>query len=427
MAVGRQAFSAVREFLSPMSMQLSEDLSGCNPIGSSVQWQGTQEIRYAEVLFPSSHYPLRWVLVENSVGLEESSSAYDLVRGQAVAIKKLLNPFATPASAKQTYREIKLLKQLRHENVRTLKLYLVTELLSTDLGRLLEAGPLEPQFVQYFAYQILVRVARASYLHSYNSDEPQRGLKYLHSAGVVHRDIKPSNLVIDENCDLKICDFGLSRPQDHRMTGYVSTRYYRAPEVMLTWQMYGVEMDIWSAGCVIAEMLNGKPLFPGQDPINQFYLILDVLGNPSDKFISRICTTNTVEIIRSLERREPRPLQSVIQNLDDYSRSLLERMLTLDPQERISAEEALQHPYMRMYHDPTDEPIAEQKFDWMFNGGEFDEEMLKEMIFMEVLHFHQSACLAMSPMGLEEPTIPQFSETESFLNPDAFVDWTPCL
>lgn len=170
--------------------------------------------------------------------------------------------------------------------------YLVTELLSTDLARLLEAGPLEPQFVQYFAYQILVRVASAPYIDSHDSDEPQRGLKYLHSAGVVHRDIKPSNLVIDENCDLKICDFGLSRPQDHRMTGYVSTRYYRAPEVMLTWQRYGVEVDIWSAGCVIAEMFNGKPLFPGQDPINQFYLILDVLGNPSDKFISRICTTN---------------------------------------------------------------------------------------------------------------------------------------
>ncbi|KAE8368558.1 kinase-like domain-containing protein [Aspergillus caelatus] len=345
-------------------------------------------------------------------------SAYDLVRGQAVAIKKLLNPFATTANAKQTYREIKLLKQLRHENLIGLcdvfisprtDVYLVTELLSTDLGRLLEAGPLEPQFVQYFAYQIL------------------RGLKYLHSAGVVHRDIKPSNLVIDENCDLKICDFGLSRPQDHRMTGYVSTRYYRAPEVMLTWQRYGVKMDIWSAGCVIAEMFNGRPLFPGQDPINQFYLILDVLGNPSDKFISRICTTNTVEIIRSLERREPRPLQSVIQNLDDSARSMLEGMLTLDPQERISAEEALQHPYMRMYHDPTDEPIAEEMFDWVFNGGEFDKEILKEVIFMEVLHFHQSACLAMSPMGLKDPTIPQFSETESFLNPDAFTNWAPCL
>ncbi|GMF70866.1 unnamed protein product [Aspergillus oryzae] len=176
-----------------------------------------------------------------------------------------------------------------------------------------EAGPLEPQFVQYFAYQILVRVASAPYIDSHDSDEPQRGLKYLHSAGVVHRDIKPSNLVIDENCDLKICDFGLSRPQDHRMTGYVSTRYYRAPEVMLTWQRYGVEVDIWSAGCVIAEMFNGKPLFPGQDPINQFYLILDVLGNPSDKFISR---------------------------------------------------------------------ISEERFDWMFNGGEFDKEMLKEMMYV---------------------------------------------
>ncbi|KAE8135898.1 kinase-like domain-containing protein [Aspergillus pseudotamarii] len=378
------------------------------------------EFNRSEVLGSMFDTTSRYVNVR-PVGLGAFSlvcSAYDLVRDQAVAIKKLLNPFATTANAKQTYREIKLLKQLQHENLIGLcdvfisprtDVYLVTELLSTDLGRLLEAGPLEPQFVQYFAYQIL------------------RGLKYIHSAGVVHRDIKPSNLVIDENCDLKICDFGLSRPQDHRMTGYVSTRYYRAPEVMLTWQRYGVEMDIWSAGCVIAEMFNGKPLFPGQDPINQFYLILDVLGNPSDKFISRICTANTVEIIRSLERREPRPLQSVIQNLDDSARSMLERMLTLDPQERISAEEALQHPYVRMYHDPTDEPIAEERFDWVFNGGEFDKEMLKDMIFMEVLHFHQSACLALSPMGLEDPTIPQFSGTESFLNPDAFVNWTPCL
>ncbi|OGM46637.1 mitogen-activated protein kinase mpkC, partial [Aspergillus bombycis] len=281
------------------------------------------------------------------------SSAYDRVRGQSVAIKKLLNPFATAANAKQTYREIKLLKQLRHENLIGLcdvfisprtDVYLVTELLSTDLGRLLEAGP------------------------------------WNHNSYSISR-IKYCNLVIDENCDLKICDFGLARPQDRRMTGYVSTRYYRAPEVMLTWQMYGVEMDIWSAGCVIAEMFNGKPLFPGQDPINQFYLILDVLGNPSDKFISRVCTTNTVEIIRSLERREPRPLQSVIQNLDEFSRSLLERMLILDPQERISAEEALQHPYMSVYHDPADEPIAEEKFDWTFNGSEFDEEMLKEMMY----------------------------------------------
>ena len=92
----------------------------------------------------------------------------------------------------------------------------------------------------------------------------QRGLKYVHSAGVVHRDLKPSNILVNENCDLKICDFGLARIQDPQMTGYVSTRYYRAPEIMLTWQKYDIEVDIWSAGCIFAEMLEGKPLFPGK-------------------------------------------------------------------------------------------------------------------------------------------------------------------
>lgn len=106
----------------------------------------------------------------------------------------------------------------------------------------------------------------------------------MHSAGVVHRDLvspflafclyfcilsiyhqKPSNILVNENCDLKICDFGLARIQDPQMTGYVSTRYYRAPEIMLTWQKYDVAVDIWSTGCIFAEMLEGKPLFPGKD------------------------------------------------------------------------------------------------------------------------------------------------------------------
>ena len=138
----------------------------------------------------------------------------------------------------------------------------MTELLGTDLHRLLTSRPLEKQFIQYFLYQIL------------------RGLKYVHSAGVVHRDLKPSNILVNENCDLKvcptsfrrlpqayiqICDFGLARIQDPQMTGYVSTRYYRAPEIMLTWQKYDVAVDIWSTGCIFAEMLEGKPLFPGKD------------------------------------------------------------------------------------------------------------------------------------------------------------------
>lgn len=107
--------------------------------------------------------------------------------------------------------------------------YFVTELLGTDLHRLLTSRPLEKQFIQYFLYQIL------------------RGLKYVHSAGVVHRDLKPSNILVNENCDLKICDFGLARIQDPQMTGYVSTRYYRAPEIMLTWQKYDVAGEFLSS------------------------------------------------------------------------------------------------------------------------------------------------------------------------------------
>jgi serine/threonine protein kinase len=135
----------------------------------------------------------------------------------------------------------------------------------------------------------------------------------VHSAGVVHRDLKPSNILVNENCDLKICDFGLARIQDPQMTGYVSTRYYRAPEIMLTWQKYDVEVDIWSAGCIFAEMLEGKPLFPGKDHVNQFSIITELLGTPPDDVINTIASENVraCDLFRNVESREltcaPRP------------------------------------------------------------------------------------------------------------------------
>ena len=154
----------------------------------------------------------------------------------------------------------------------------------------------------------------------------------MHSAGVVHRDLKPSNILINENCDLKICDFGLARIQDPQMTGYVSTRYYRAPEIMLTWQKYDVEVDIWSAGCIFAEMLEGKPLFPGKDHVNQFSIITELLGTPPDDVIQTICSENvseysserrktanktqTLRFVKSLPKRERQPLANKFKNAD---------------------------------------------------------------------------------------------------------------
>ncbi|CAI7567486.1 unnamed protein product [Penicillium discolor] len=306
-------------------------------------------------------------------------SAKDQLTAQPVAVKKIMKPFSTPVLSKRTYRELKLLKHLRHENIISLSdifispledIYFVTELLGTDLHRLLTSRPLEKQFIQYFLYQIL------------------RGLKYVHSAGVVHRDLKPSNILINENCDLKICDFGLARIQDPQMTGYVSTRYYRAPEIMLTWQKYDVEVDIWSAGCIFAEMLEGKPLFPGKDHVNQFSIITELLGTPPDDVIQTICSENTLRFVKSLPKRERQPLANKFKNADADAVDLLERMLVFNPKKRIQAPEALAHEYLAPYHDPTDEPVAQEKFDWSFNDADLPVDTWKIMMYSEILDFH---------------------------------------
>ncbi|KAJ2082166.1 MAPK protein hog1 [Coemansia sp. RSA 988] len=305
-------------------------------------------------------------------------SARDQLTGQSVAVKKIMRPFSSSVLAKRTYRELKLLKHLRHENIISMNdifispledLYFVTELLGTDLHRLRQSRPLEKQFIQYFLYQIL------------------RGLKYVHSAGVIHRDLKPSNIVINENCDLKICDFGLARVQDPQMTGYVSTRYYRAPEIMLTWQKYDVAVDIWSTGCIFAEMFEGTPLFPGKDHVDQFSIITELLGTPPDDVIQTIGSENTLRFVQMLPHREPVPFRVRFPHIDSLAVDLLEKMLVFDPRKRITAAEALAHPYLETYHDEADEPVAANKFDWSFNDADLPVEEWKVMMYNEILDF----------------------------------------
>ena len=129
---------------------------------------------------------------------------------------------------------------------------MVTPLMDLDLGNIIKIQKLTDDQVKFIIYQIM------------------RGLKYIHSAGIIHRDLKPSNLAVNEDCDLKILDFGLARPTDAEMTGYVATRWYRAPEIMLNWMHYSQTVDIWSVGCIMAELLTGRPLFPGDDRESSF-------------------------------------------------------------------------------------------------------------------------------------------------------------
>lgn len=150
--------------------------------------------------------------------------------------------------------------------------------METDLFKLLRTQVLSNQHVCYFTYQIL------------------RGLKYIHSANVLHRDLKPSNLLLNSNCDLKICDFGLARVsdptevQEGQLTEYVATRWYRAPEIMLNARGYSKAIDVWSVGCILAEMLTNQPLFPGQHYLEQLNLIFNFLGSPSQADLNEIRT-----------------------------------------------------------------------------------------------------------------------------------------
>ncbi len=171
---------------------------------------------------------------------------------------------------------------------------------------------------------------------------------------------------------------------------------------MLTWQKYDVEVDIWSAGCIFAEMLEGKPLFPGKDHVHQFSIITELLGSPPDDVIDTIGSENTLRFVKSLPHREPVPFASKFKNADPEAIDLLEKMLMFDPRKRIVAADALAHPYLAPYHDPTDEPVAAEKFDWSFNDVDLPVDTWKVMMYTEILDFH----------NIDSNNIPSFDEQQ---------------
>uniref|UniRef100_A0A8C5NFU5 mitogen-activated protein kinase n=1 Tax=Gouania willdenowi TaxID=441366 RepID=A0A8C5NFU5_GOUWI len=300
-------------------------------------------------------------------------SSFDVKTGLKVAVKKLSRPFQSIIHAKRTYRELRLLKHMKHENVIGLldvfspatsleefnDVYLVTHLMGADLNNIVKCQKLTDDHVQFLIYQIL------------------RGLKYIHSADIIHRDLKPSNLAVNEDCELKILDFGLARHTDDEMTGYVATRWYRAPEIMLNWMHYNMTVDIWSVGCIMAELLTGRTLFPGTDHINQLQQIMRLTGTPPASLISRM-PSHEVRHVPNTHPQHPSnflPL-SFLSPCCATAVDLLEKMLVLDTDKRITASEALAHPYFAQYHDPDDEPEAEP-YDQSFESRELEIEEWK--------------------------------------------------
>ncbi|ODV96607.1 hypothetical protein PACTADRAFT_48438 [Pachysolen tannophilus NRRL Y-2460] len=335
----------------------------------------------------SDHYQILDIVGEGAYGIVCSS--IHKPSQQKVAIKKIV-PFERSMFCLRTLRELKLLKHFNHENIISIldiqipysfesfnEVYLIQELMETDLHRVIKTQKLSDDHCQYFIYQTL------------------RALKALHSANVLHRDLKPSNLLLNANCDLKICDFGLARSvastEDNFgfMTEYVATRWYRAPEIMLTFQEYTTAIDVWSVGCILAEMLSGKPLFPGRDYHNQLWLIIEILGTPSMEDYYSIKSRRAKEYIKSLPLRKKVPFDKLFPNANPLAIDLLEKLLTFNPSKRIKVEDALKHPYLKLYHDPNDEPIAEKIpedfFDFDKKKDELNIPELKKLLYDEVM------------------------------------------
>jgi hypothetical protein len=180
---------------------------------------------------------------------------------------------------------------------------------------------------------------------------------------VLHRDLKPQNILLNSNstCDLVVCDFGLSRVLDParppRLSEFVVTRWYRAPEVTLTLNQYSSKMDVWSVGCILAEMLAGQPLFPGTNAIDQMQRILAVIGSPAEEDLTWISSESTREYMRSLPHRPRVNFADLFPGVDPLALDLLAALLRFNPDRRPSAGEALTHPYFlqRDYHCPEAE------------------------------------------------------------------------
>ncbi|XP_074167232.1 mitogen-activated protein kinase 13 isoform X2 [Sminthopsis crassicaudata] len=309
-------------------------------------------------------------------------SAIDKKSGEKVAIKKLSRPFQSEIFAKRAYRELMLLKHMQHENVIGLldvftsatslhnfhDFYLVMPFMPTDLQKIMRMEFSEDK-IQYLVYQML------------------KGLKYIHSAGVVHRDLKPGNLAVNEDCELKILDFGLARHADAEMTGYVVTRWYRAPEVILSWMHYNQTVDIWSVGCIMAEMLTGKTLFKGKDYLDQLTQIMKVTGVPGADFVQKLQDKAAKSYIQSLPQCPKKDFSQFFPRASPQAVDLLEKMLELDVDKRLTATQALAHPFFDQFRDPEEETVAQQPFDDSMEHEKLTVDEWKSHIYKEVSNF----------------------------------------
>ncbi|KAJ6818915.1 cell division control protein 2-like protein A [Iris pallida] len=268
--------------------------------------------------------------------------ARDRVTNETIALKKIRLEQEDEGVPSTAIREISLLKEMQHGNIVRLqdvvhsekRIYLVFEYLDLDLKKHMDSCPeltKDPRLVKKFLYQIL------------------QGIAYCHSHRILHRDLKPQNLLIDRHTNaLKLADFGLARAFGipvRTFTHEVVTLWYRAPEILLGSRQYSTPVDIWSVGCIFAEMVNQRPLFPGDSEIDELFKIFRVLGTPNEDSWPGV--SSLPDFKSAFPKWPAKDLATVFPSLEAAGIDLLSKMLQLEPNKRITARHALDHAYFK--------------------------------------------------------------------------------
>ena len=277
-----------------------------------------------------------------------------------VAIKKF-KEIEDKLVQKTMKRELKMLQMLKHDNVVDFQeafiykenLFLVFEYVEKNLLEVLEKYPegLNPKLIRSFVFQMC------------------KAVHYLHMKNIIHRDVKPENLLVDENMNLKLCDFGFARKislnQENNnvdaMTDYVATRWYRSPELLLSNGIYGPEVDYWAIGCIMGELADGNPMFPGENEVDQLDCIIKVLGNlPSDLenmfYSNEIYNGKDLLQVSRPESLERRYFGKLGPTAIDFMKGLLQ----LDPNKRLNDENIFKHKYFNCFmNEPENKYILD--------------------------------------------------------------------
>ena len=270
------------------------------------------------------------------------------------AVKRIFSAFQSRAESQRTYREISLLHKLSaHSNVLQVSeiyastnerdIFVVSEYMNSDLMAAIRSNALRPIHKELVMWQLL------------------SALKFIHSAGVIHRAIEPQNILINNRCDVKVAGFSRARlvtsyDEEFDLTDYISSRWYKSPEQLISSKQYTTAVDMWAAGCVLAEMMTLKPLFMGTSTIAQLDLVLNFTGRPKPDEFAAFHSSASTGFLQGFGKAAAADTESALVSAPPEAQDLVRLLLQAVPDLRITATEALEHPFVNHFHNPDDEP-----------------------------------------------------------------------